>query len=148
MIFIRSLLITGIISVLIGFALRNIFGFWEALTLAFVTQFIFSFIFSSFKINRVQNLTDEFETELQQLLDLNEISIPCPCGNYTYTDNIFLNMENTFTCEKCNNTFKLIINVTPTLVTEVVDVGQAVTDLTRDVKDIEITSEYKQGTEL
>ena len=76
MIFIRSLLITGIISVLIGFALRNIFGFWEALTLAFVTQFIFSFIFSSFKINRVQNLTDEFETELQQLLDLNEISIP------------------------------------------------------------------------
>ena len=148
MIFIRSLLITGIISVLIGFALRNIFGFWEALTLAFVTQFIFSFIFSSFKINRVQNLTDEFETELQQLLDLNEISIPCPCGNYTYTDNIFLNMENTFTCEKCNNAFKLIINVTPTLVTEVVDVGQAVTDLTRDVKDVEITSEYKQGTEL
>ena len=96
----------------------------------------------------MQNLTDEFETELQQLLDLNEISIPCPCGNYTYTDNIFLNMENTFTCEKCNNAFKLIINVTPTLVTEVVDVGQAVTDLTRDVKDVEITSEYKQGTEL
>ena len=61
MIFIRSILITGIISVLLAFALRNVFGFWEALSLAFVTQFIISFIVSSLKINQVQNLTDEFE---------------------------------------------------------------------------------------
>jgi transposase-like protein len=148
MIFIRSFLITGIISVLFGFALRNVFGFWEALSLAFVIQFIVAFSISSFRINKVQALTGEFEGELQQLLDLNEVSVPCPCGNYVHTDNVFLNLENSFTCEKCNNDFKLVVNITPTLVTEVVDVNQAVTDFAKEVKDVEITSEYKQGTEL
>ena len=148
MIFIRSILITSIISVLIGFALRNVFGFWEALSLAFVAQFILSFIFSSFRINRVQNLTGEFENELQQLLDLSEISVPCPCGNYIHTDNVFLNLENIYTCEKCNNDFKLIVNVTPTLVTDIVDVDQAVANIAKEIKDAEITSEYTEGTEL
>ena len=148
MIFIRSFLITGIISVLFGFALRNVFGFWEALSLAFVIQFIVAFSISSFRINKVQALTGEFEGELQQLLDLNEVSVPCPCGNYVHTDNVFLNLENSYTCEKCNNDFKLVVNITPTLVTEVVDVNQAVTDFAKEVKDVEITSEYKQGTEL
>ena len=148
MIFIRSFLITGIISVLFGFALRNVFGFWEALSLAFVIQFIVAFSISSFRINKVQALTGEFEGELQQLLDLNEVSVPCPCGNYVHTDNVFLNLENSYTCEKCNNDFKLVVNITPTLVTEVVDVNQAVTDFAKEAKDVEITSEYKQGTEL
>tara|TARA_R100000900_G_scaffold4605_1_gene5658 strand:+ start:578 stop:1024 length:447 start_codon:yes stop_codon:yes gene_type:complete len=148
MIFIRSFLITGIISVLFGFALRNVFGFWEALSLAFVIQFLVAFSISSFRINKVQTLTGEFEGELQQLLDLNEVSVPCPCGNYVHTDNIFLNLENSYTCEKCNNDFKLIVNITPTLVTEIVDVNQTVADFDKESKDVEITSEYKQGTEL
>ena len=148
MIFIRSFLITGIISVLFGFALRNVFGFWEALSLAFVIQVIVAFSISSLRINKVQALTGEFEGELQQLLDLNEVSVPCPCGNYVYTDNIFFNLENSFTCEKCNNDFKLVVNITPTLVTEIVDVNQAVANFAKEAKDVEITSDYKQGTEL
>ena len=148
MIFIRSFLITGIISVLFGFALRNVFGFWEALSLAFVIQFIVAFSISSLRINKVQALTGEFEGELQQLLDLNEVSVPCPCGNYVHTDNVFLNLENSFTCEKCNNDFKLVVNITPTLVTEIVDVDQAVANFAKEAKDVEITSDYKQGTEL
>ena len=151
MIFIRSFLITGIISVLFGFALRNVFGFWEALSLAFVIQVIVAFSISSLRINKVQALTGEFEGELQQLLDLNEVSVPCPCGNYVFTDNIFFNLENSFTCEKCNNDFKLVVNITPTLVTEIVDVNQAVANFAKEAeetKDVEITSEYKQGTEL
>ena len=148
MIFVRSFLITGIISVLFGFALRNVFGFWEALSLAFVIQFIVAFSISSLRINKVQALTGEFEGELQQLLDLNEVSVPCPCGNYVHTDNVFLNLENSFTCEKCNNDFKLVVNITPTLVTEIVDVDQAVANFAKEAKDVEITSDYKQGTEL
>ena len=148
MIFIRSFLITSIISILFGFALRNVFGFWEALSLAFVIQFLVDFSISSFRINKVQTLTGEFEGELQQLLDLNEVSVPCPCGNYVHTDNIFLNLENSYTCEKCNNDFKLVVNITPTLVTEIVDVNQAVANFDKESKDVEITSEYKQGTEL
>ena len=145
MIFLRSILITGFVSILFGFAFHKILGFWESISLAFVTQFVISFIISSLKINKVQSLTGEFETELQQLLNLNEVSIPCPCGNYTHTDNIFMNLDNSFVCEKCGNEFKLNINVTPTLITEPVNVSQSVSELTKDIK---ITSDYKQGTEL
>lgn len=148
MIFIRSLLITGTISLLIGFALRNVFGFWEALSLAFVTQFIIAFIVSSLRINRVRDLTGEFESEIQQLLNLSESSVPCPCGNYTHTDNIFVNLENIYTCEKCNNDFKLVVDVTPTLVTDIVDVDQAVANIAKEIKGVEVASEYEQGTEL
>jgi|TARA_R100000995_G_scaffold29858_1_gene13254 hypothetical protein len=145
MIFLRSILITSFVSILFGFAFHKVLGFWESLSLAFVTQFVISFIISSLKINKVQSLTGEFEAELQQLLDLNEVSVPCPCGNYVHKDNIFMNLDNSYFCEKCNNEYKLSINVTPTLLTEPVNVNQSVEELTKDIK---ITSEYKQGTEL
>ena len=141
----RSFLITLLVAIAFAFGLRNIIGFWETLALAIVIQFIIAFVYSSFKISRVDNLTQEFEGELQQLLDLSEVTIACPCGNYTFTENIFANVESTYVCEKCNNEFKLDVTVTPTLLTQPVNVDQPITAL-KD--DIEITSEYKQGTEL
>ena len=150
----RSLLITILVSIAIGFGLRNVFGFWETAILAFVIQFLISFIVSSLKINKVDTLTAEFESELQQLLDLSEVTISCPCGNYSFTENVFLNLENTYTCEKCNNDFRLEVNVTPTLLTQPISVNQSFADLTKtelpenDNDEIKITSEYKQGTEL
>jgi transposase-like protein len=148
----RSLLITILVSAAIGFGLRNIFGFWETAVLAFVFQFLAAFIVSSLRINKVDDLTVEFESELQQLLDLSETSISCPCGNYSFTDNIFMNMENTYTCENCNNEFRLEINITPTLLTQPVSINQTFADLTKEElpedDEIKITSEYKQGTEL
>ena len=142
----RSLLITIIVALLFGFAFRNILGFLEGTALAFVLQFIIAFIYSSLKINIVQNLTDEFEGELQQLLDLSETTIQCPCGNYTFTENIFLNIENTYVCEKCNNEFRLNVAITPTLITQPVDTDQPITSLSDN--DIEIISKYEKGTEL
>ena len=94
----RSFLITLLVAIAFAFGLRNIIGFWETLALAIVIQFIIAFVYSSFKISRVDNLTQEFEGELQQLLDLSEVTIACPCGNYTFSENVFLNMENTYTC--------------------------------------------------
>ena len=150
----RSLLITILVSIAIGFGLRNVFGFWETAILAFVIQFLISFIVSSLKINKVDTLTAEFESELQQLLDLSEVTMSCPCGNYSFTENVFLNLENTYTCEKCNNDFRLEVNVTPTLLTQPISVNQSFADLTKtdlpedNNDEIKITSEYKQGTEL
>ena len=150
----RSLLITILVSIAIGFGLRSVFGFWETAILAFVIQFLISFIVSSLKINKVDTLTAEFESELQQLLDLSEVTISCPCGNYSFTENVFLNLENTYTCEKCNNDFRLEVNVTPTLLTQPISVNQSFADLTKtdlpedNNDEIKITSEYKQGTEL
>jgi hypothetical protein len=148
----RSLFITIIVSVAIGFGLRNVFGFWETAVLAFVLQFLTAFIVSSLKINKVDTLTAEFESELQQLLDLSEMSISCPCGNYTFTENILMNLENTYTCEHCNNEFRLEINVTPTLLTQPISINQSFADLADEElpsdDEIKITSEYTEGTEL
>ena len=136
----RSVIITGIISILFGFAFRNFLGFLEATSLAFVVQFIISFIFSSLKINRVQNLTAEFEGELQQLFDLSEVTIDCPCGNYSFTENIFLNVD---------NEFKIDISITPTLLTQPIDTvktSEAFTNISDE--GIKIISEYTEGKEL
>ena len=126
-------------------ALHNVFGFWEAAALAFVLQFIAAFVVSSLKINKITNLTNEFEAELQQLLDLSETTIVCPCNNNTFTENIFINTDNSYTCEKCNNTYRVDVNLIPTLITDIVDVNKTFADLG---KDVEITSEYTEGTEL
>jgi hypothetical protein len=144
----RSFLITVLVSLAIGFGLRNIFGFWEIAVLAFVCQFLIAFTVSSLKINKVDNLTAEFEGELQQLLELNEATIVCPCNNYTFRENVFINMDNTYTCEKCSNTYRVDVNLVPTLLTETVDVNRAFPDLSDKAEDIKITSEYTQGTEL
>ena len=147
----RAFLITLLVAIAFAFGLRNIIGFWETLALAIVIQFIIAFVYSSFKISRVDNLTQEFEGELQQLLDLSEVTIACPCGNYTFTENVFLNMENTYTCEKCNNDFRIEVSITPTLLTQPVNVNQAFAELTKEEEvedDIKITSSYSQGTEL
>ena len=147
----RSFIITILVAIALALGLRYIIGFWETLALAIVIQFIIAFVYSSFKISRVDNLTQEFEGELQQLLDLSEVTIACPCGNYTFTENVFLNMENTYTCEKCNNDFRIEVSITPTLLTQPVNVNQAFAELTKEEEvedDIKITSSYSQGTEL
>ena len=155
MTFIRSFLIAGVVAALFGFALRNVFGFWEGTALAFVLQFVVAFVYSSFKISKNTNLTLEFENELEQLLGLSEASVPCPCGNYIYTDNIFLNLENMYTCEKCNNEFRIDISLTPTLLTTPINVGHKFEELPEetDTEDktedsVSITQEYTKGTEL
>tara|TARA_R100000315_G_C5222690_1_gene134305 strand:- start:246 stop:704 length:459 start_codon:yes stop_codon:yes gene_type:complete len=152
MIIIRSLLIASAVAILFGFGLKNVFGFWEASALAFVTQFIVAFIYSSFRINKNTTLTAEFEGELEQLLSLSEGSVVCPCGNYTHTGNIFLNLENIYTCEKCNNDFRIDVSLTPTLLTTPMDVSkqfQNITEESESTTDVSFTKqEYTKGTEL
>ena len=57
-------------------------------------------------------------------------------------------MDNTYTCEKCNNTYRVDVNLVPTLLTETVNVNKTFADLAKKVEDVEITSDYTPGTEL
>ena len=61
----RSLVITLFISAGFAYALRNLIGFWETLILAFLVQFIIAFVYSSLKINRVEQITGEFQQEME-----------------------------------------------------------------------------------
>jgi len=149
MIFIRSFLIAGIIAAAFGYSFHKFFGFWEGTVLAFAVQFVIAFVYSSFKISKNSALTAEFENELEQLLSLSETSVPCPCGNFVYTDNIFLNLQNGYTCEKCNNEFRIDISLTPTLLTTPLNVGYDFEkNAEEEPKDVSITQEYTKGTEL
>ena len=144
MTFVRSFLIAGIVAVLFGFGLKNVFGFWEATALTFVLQFIIAFVYSSVKISKNTVLTQEFENEIEQLLSLSEASVACPCGNYSYTDNLFVNLENGYTCEKCNNEFRIDISLTPTLLTTPVNAVN--TNFNDPKEDISITQQqYDKG---
>jgi len=152
----RSLVITLFISAGFAYALRNLIGFWETLILAFLVQFIIAFVYSSFKINKVEQITGEFEQEMEQLLALSEVTVACPCGNYTYNTNIFLNLQETYTCEKCNNEFRVDISLTPTLLTQPVYTEQDILlagnseqdQESKEPSDVQFTSEYTKGTEL
>ena len=133
MTFIRSFLIAGAVSALFGFGLKNVFGFWEATILAFVLQFVVAFIYSS------------IQSELEQLLSFSEASVPCPCGNYIHTDNMFVNIDNTYTCEKCNNEFRIDVSLTPTLLTNPVDVNQ---ESFADISNEEAFKEIPEGASI
>tara|TARA_A100001515_G_scaffold142640_1_gene141932 strand:+ start:10643 stop:11092 length:450 start_codon:yes stop_codon:yes gene_type:complete len=145
----RSIIITLLVSLGFSFGLKNLIGFWETFALTFVIQFVVAFVYRSSKINQVQTLTNDFEQELDQLLSLSEAKIPCPCGNYIHTTNLFYNLEETYICEQCNNEFRIEFSVTPTLLTQPLYTEQNV-ELKKEDKqeDIKITSEYKPGTEL
>ena len=148
MTFLRSIIISILVSIGFGFGLKNIFGFWEAFALALVMQFVLAFIYNSTKINKVQELTNDFQNELDQLLSLSEAKIDCPCGNYTYNTNLFLNIEETFKCEKCGNEFRIEFTATPTLITQPVYTQNDV-DFKEGKKDeVEFTSDYKPGGKI
>lgn len=145
----RSVVITILVSLGFAFGLKNLLGFWETFSLAIVIQFIVGFIYNSKKINRVQVLTTDFQNELEQLLSLSEAKISCPCGNYTYATNLFYNIEETYVCEECNNEFRIEFSATPTLLTQPVYTEQDFNNLKEEkVEGVEITSDYKPGTEL
>jgi len=149
MTFLRSIIITVLVALGFAFGLKNILGFWETFTLAVVLQFLAAFLYSSSKISRVKELTNEFQSELDQLLSLSEAKIACPCGNYTYNTNLFLNVEETFKCEKCGNEFRIDFSATPTLLTQPVYTQQE-TDFKEQVsnEEVKFTSDYKPGKEL
>jgi hypothetical protein len=149
MTFLRSIIITVLVSLGVAFGLRNLLGFWETFALAVVFQFLAAFLYNSSKISRVKELTNEFQNELDQLLSLSEAKIACPCGNYTYTTNLFLNVDETFKCEKCGNEFRIDFSATPTLLTQPVYTQKEI-DLKegKNSDEVKITSDYKPGKEL
>ena len=148
MTFLRSIIITILVSLGIAFGLRNLLGFWETFALAIVVQFLAAFLYNSSKISRVKELTNDFQNELDQLLSLSEAKIACPCGNYTYTTNLFLNIEETFKCEKCGNEFRIDFSATPTLLTQPIYTQKEV-DLKEGKNDeVEFTSDYEPGKKI
>jgi hypothetical protein len=136
MIILKSLILTIILSALLALGLRNILGFWEGFCLAFALQTIISFVFSSLKITKEQDIADEYQAEIDELINMCTTTVECPCGKRQREGVVFVGIDNTFDCEDCGNTFKADISVTPTLLTEPTDVATTFDDLLQKQKEL------------
>jgi len=98
-----SLGITTLISIGLGFVLKDFIGFWQGFVGAFIIQFITFYILSS----RGREEVEEATSNVAEIIDLQTMPINCPCGKNTITAPIFFNVDNQFTCEKCSSVFRV-----------------------------------------
>lgn len=132
MIILKSIVITSVISFLCAFGLSNLVGFWPAFSLTYAVQLIIGFAYSSWKISREQGIVDSFQSEIDELIELNTVVIECPCGKNKFENVIFMGVDNVFKCDVCNSKFKADIAITPTLLTEPVDISKTFDDLIKE----------------
>ena len=113
-----SLGITTLISVGLGFVLKDFIGFWQGVVGAFIVQFV-AFYFLSFKGEKE---IEEATTSVEELIKLQTMPITCPCGKNTFTSPIFFNTDNQFTCEKCGSVFRVEPSFDIVLLTEPINI--------------------------
>ena len=136
MIILKSLTITIVIAFLLAYGLQSLFGFWQAFSLSVAVQIIGSFIYSSIKISREQEIVDVYQQEIDSLLDLSRVIVECPCGKNKFEDVMFIGQDNIFDCDACGSKFKADVKVTPTLLTEPVGVETTFDELIKKQKEL------------
>lgn len=117
---IKSLLITSFISLLFSYGLRNIIGFWETFACVTGLQIVIGFIYNSLKFSKQEEVKNIFEEEIAEVLSYSDTIFSCPCGDYAFTERVFVNMDNIFKCEKCGKVVRANVKIEPTLMTEAV----------------------------
>ncbi len=94
------------------------------------------------------NATKKILSNGQMFSNVSALTVS-PFGNDTST--LMVGLENGYTCEKCNNEFRIDVSLTPTLLTTPLNVGydfDKKTEAEAEVEDVSITQEYTEGTEL
>lgn len=115
---IGSVLMTGVVSALFGFAGRTIVGtFWGWFTITLLVQFVGFISYNSFLIQK-DNIALQ-ESEVEALKQISKISIKIACA-YCQLVNVIpiqLNRKNTFKCEGCNQVSGVSMQFLATTVT-------------------------------
>lgn len=118
-----SLGITLLVSLGIGFVLKDILGFWQGVVGSIIAQFLGFYIYS------LKN-TDSNKPDLSdEIINLQTIPISCPCGKHTFPAPVFYNTDNSFLCEKCGSRFKVELNHETVLLTEPLNIANVFTQL-------------------
>lgn len=134
---IKSLSVIIFVALLFAFGLRQFIGFLEVFAIAIALQILTSFIYKSLKISKAEELKQDFENAYDSLLALSNIDFMCPCGKKTFTEEIFVNNENIFKCNVCNNQVRVNLKVDPVLLTEIIDINQTFEDLQKKAAEKE-----------
>ncbi|NBP16695.1 hypothetical protein EBU95_20285 [bacterium] len=123
------------VSCLIGYGVSNIFGFWHATTLAFVIQFIGFFIYNGHIVNKRKIETEYLINERLTVLSKNFVNFLCPCGNKVFEEVIYLNTENIFKCDKCDNDIEVGITISPIIKTQPLNIEETYSKLQKVNQD-------------
>ena len=113
-----SLSITALISVGLGYALAPLLGTWlNAFIFSFILQVVGNFYYSDYKIRQIGRETEALYNERLDILSRNLVKFECPCGNNQFEEIIYVGQDNTFTCDKCDQTIRADINIVPVIIT-------------------------------
>jgi hypothetical protein len=114
----RSLFITSFVSALFAYGLSEFISFWNTFAIVTGIQFVVFWAINSRKQLDRDVIYSEFETNMDQILALSNVSVECPCNNHVFEEEVFVNSENIHRCPKCNNNFKLDTTVRAVLLTD------------------------------
>lgn len=126
---VRSFVITALVSIGTAFALSSILGFWQTAVGVTVIQYLVFFIRSS--IDQRRGVIQSLQADIDSIISRTEIEVECPCGKSKSVVNIFMDDEPLITCETCNNTYRVVANVTTQLITEPTNLNKLFTQLAK-----------------
>lgn len=113
-----SILITTIISAVGGFALSPVMGGWlHAFVFTFLLQMVGNYFYNDYRYRKSEREQRAYENDRLEILSKNLITFKCPCGNNVFEQPVYPGLDNVFECQKCNQTVKLDITITPVVVT-------------------------------
>lgn len=111
--------LTILLSVLMGYAIAPLIGGWlQGFWFTFVLQVLGNYFYNDY---RIRTRTREEEINLNERLDIlsrNLINFDCPCGEYLFNEAIYPGKDNIFKCEKCNQTIRVDVAMTPVVITQ------------------------------
>jgi hypothetical protein len=129
-----SLGLTFLISIGIGFVLKDLIGFWQGLTAAIILHFLFFYFFNPDK--KSNTLVAAEQAAFDNLIQTQTVSVNCPCGQNPMLVPIILNSENIFTCEKCLSKFRVNTVFESVLLTEPLNIVNAFNALSQKDREL------------
>lgn len=117
----KSFLITLLISIGLAFSFRQAFGFWECFVAITIAQFLIGFLYKNRKIQQDSSLIEDLTSNIDALIERQQVYVECPCGKNTIAAVVFYDEETIVECDKCNNTLKIITDIQTQLVTDPVN---------------------------
>ena len=74
----------------------------------------------------LDNITESaefFKASLDDMIDIQTMSVVCPCGKNAFDSPVFLNHDNAFICEVCRSKFKVTLTPDTVVQTEAINIA-------------------------
>jgi len=97
-----------------------------------VTETITSF-------NSITEDAEFFKSSLDAIIDIQTMSVVCPCGKNAFDAPVFLNHDNPFTCEVCRSKFKVTLTPDTVVQTEAINIANIYDSLKEKASEVQLS---------